>query len=402
MQSPPQAATDKRTAEPRDRFSLVAGGPLFQLLLRTRLARPGMELAHRRMLVIPAVAWLPLLVLTLWESTATEGVVVPFLADVEAYARFLVALPMLLLAEQVVHGRLNRIIVLLRERNIVASGSRDELEQAIANAIRLRNSVTAEVLLALGVFVGSPVAWSHGLALHADTWYARVADGGLELSGAGTWFVHVSAPVFQFMLLRWYYRLAIWWWFLSRVSRLPLELRPLHPDRAGGIGFLSDSIVVFAPVLVAQATVVSGIIFSRILTGAGTAMDYRGEVAVLIVFLVAQIITPLLFFSNELAVARLRTQRRFGLLASIYATDFDRKWLAAESPVGETLLGSGDIQSLADLAGSYDVLREMRSVPFSMRALFQLAVTTSVPFLPLILTVVPFGELMRRLVEMLL
>src|SRR2546425_12714064 len=42
-------------------FSLVLGGPLYQLLLRTRMARPPLDLLHRRMAILALVAWLPLL-----------------------------------------------------------------------------------------------------------------------------------------------------------------------------------------------------------------------------------------------------------------------------------------------------------------------------------------------------
>jgi NADPH:quinone reductase and related Zn-dependent oxidoreductases len=91
-------------------FSLVLGGPLYQLLIKSRLAKPPLQLLHRRMLVIPALAWLPLLFLSLIEGRAVGGVSVPFLLDIEAYARFLVALPILIFAELVVHKRLQAIV----------------------------------------------------------------------------------------------------------------------------------------------------------------------------------------------------------------------------------------------------------------------------------------------------
>lgn len=380
----------------------MLGGPLYQALLRARLARPPLDLLHRRMVLIPAFAWLPLLVLTLVEGTALGGVTVPLLRDVEAYARFLVAIPILLAAELVVHQRLHPLMGQFRARDIVAGASQERLMQAIAAALRLRNSILVEVVLLAVVFIAGPMLWMRSLALPTDTWYARIVDGRSELTWAGTWFLHVGAPVFQFLLLRWYYRIGIWWCLLWRVSHLPLQLRALHPDRAGGLGFLGDSIYAFTPVLVAQSVVVSGIIFNRVSVGAAGAMDYRGEIGLLVVLLVALVVAPLLFFSPDLMEVRRRATARFGLLATEYARDFERRWLGGPRPEGDALLGSADIQSLNDLAGSHDVVSEMRAFPFNLRALLRVALITAAPFFPLVLTVIPFGELVQRVAGMLL
>jgi hypothetical protein len=380
-------------------FSLVLGGPLYQLLLRTRLANPALGLLHRRMLVIPALAWLPLLVLTLVDGRAVEGIV-PFLFDVESYARFLVAIPILLFAEVVVHVRVQDVVWQFRERGIVAEESMPRFEAAIAAAMRWRNSIAVEVALLAFVFLLGPSIWQQGMALHTSTWYADADAGRIDLTRAGWWFVHISLPVFQFLLLRWYFRLAIWWCFLWQVSRLPLELKTTHPDRAGGLGFLGESVSGFMPVLFAQGVVVSGIIFSRVLVGANSAPEFRNEIAVLIILLVAMVLLPLVLFSPDLIEARRDGLRRFGALAATFAHDFERKWLEGTNPVDEPLVGSPDISSLADLAGSNDIVREMRPVVFDLRTVIQLTVATAAPFLPLVLTVIPFAELVQRVLGM--
>ena len=56
--------------EPPD-FSLVLGGPLFQLLMRSRLTTPALDLVKRRIVFISLFAWLPLLLLSL--SMAKRG-----------------------------------------------------------------------------------------------------------------------------------------------------------------------------------------------------------------------------------------------------------------------------------------------------------------------------------------
>jgi hypothetical protein len=238
--------------------------------------------------------------------------------------------------------------------------------------------------------------------LSIDTWYADLGGETVSLTRAGWWFIHVSIPIAQFILLRWYFRLFVWGRFLWQTSRLPLVVRPLHPDRAGGFGFLATSASSFAPVLFAQGVVISGLIASRVLFAGQSVLDFQAEAATLVIMCVVIIVTPLLFFSPGLAAAQRVALREYGALASDYVREFDRKWLRGGASAKEAFVGSADIQSLADLAGSYDVVREMMPFPFGRRTLIQLVVVTAAPFAPLVLTVIPLRELMDRLVKVLL
>jgi hypothetical protein len=402
MASRTATGPNKTAPSATEDFSLILGGPLYQLFLKTRLARPPLELLHRRMLILPALAWLPLLALTLFEGHALGGVGVPFLHDIETYVRFLVAMPLLILAEPVVHSWTREIVWQFRERGIVPPESMPRFQAAIDSAMRLRNSMAAELLLLAAVFALAPWLWQHGMALRTDTWYATVDEGRIDLTRAGGWFVHISVPMFQFLLLRWWFRLAIWWRFLWQMSRLPLEIKAAHPDRAGGLGFLGEGVYGFMPLLFAQGAVVSGLIASRILTGARTAIEFRDEIALLIVLLVAQVLIPMLYFVPALITARRDGLRRYGALGASYVREFENKWLGPGVPTTEALVGNADIQSLADMAGSSDVVREMRPVPFDLRVLVQLVLVAATPFLPLVLTVIPLTELLKRVVGMVL
>ncbi|MGA7215501.1 MAG: hypothetical protein WBX20_14965 [Terrimicrobiaceae bacterium] len=88
-------------------FSLIVGGPLFQLMRRAHLSGDALELVARRMIVLSLFAWLPLLALSVAEGLAWGNrVKVPFLLDVDVHARFLLALPLFIVAELVVHQRM--------------------------------------------------------------------------------------------------------------------------------------------------------------------------------------------------------------------------------------------------------------------------------------------------------
>lgn len=393
--NPPTSSLDQE-------FSLVVGGPLYQLLIRARLLRPPFEGMQRGMVVIPALAWLPLLVLTLMEGTAVGGVRVPFLQDIEAYARFLIAMPILIGAELVVHRHLRRVIWNLRERNIVPAAAMPQFEAALEKVAQSRSSMVGEIVLLFLVLSIGPWVWYNGLALKTDTWYANTDTSGVDVTGAGMWFIHISAPMFQFLVLRWYLRLAIWWRFLWQVSRLPLDLNGLHPDRSGGIGFLGQTVSGFMPMLFAQSVAASGMIASRVFTGESSAVGFAGEIAMAVLMLVAMVVIPLLFFIPSLVTARNVGLRKYGRLASAYVREFEQKWLQHDLPQNEPLIGNADIQTLADLASSSDIVSDMRTVPFSLRTFLKLVLVTSIPFFPLVLTVIPFHVLLRDAVQLLL
>ena len=117
-------------------FSLVLGGPLFQLLRRSHLSGDALELVRRRIIIIPLLAWLPLLVLSALEGQALGGnVAVPFLLDVEAHVRFLVALPLLIVAELVVHQRMRFVVRQFLERHLIPESALPRFEAAITSAL---------------------------------------------------------------------------------------------------------------------------------------------------------------------------------------------------------------------------------------------------------------------------
>jgi hypothetical protein len=389
-------------AEPAD-FSLVLGGPLYQLWRRLHAAGPAMELVSRRMVSIPLVAWLPLLVLTAYEGLAVgQAVPVPFLYDLEVHGRFLVAMPLLLLAEVIAHQRIRPVVRHFVDAGIITPATLPDFRAALDRALRLRNSLSVELILAVGVFGFGWMLWKGTAGLTTSTWYAMGGPAGGGLTLAGLWYGHVSNPIFQFLLLRWYFRLFVWFVFLRRVSRLDLYLTPTHPDRAGGLGFLASAPSAFAPVILAQSVFLAVFIAARILFQGATLQRFQYEIVAFLVLQLLLVLGPLCVFAPALLALKRRGQREYGALAARYTQEFHEKWIGGAAPAGEALVGSGDIQSLADLANSYEVVRGMRPVPFGRDTVIQLAVAALLPFAPLLLTVVPAEQILKSLLGMLL
>jgi len=380
-------------------FSLVLGGPLFQLLRRAHLSDDALMMVRQRIIVFVLLTWLPLLVLSTIEGQAWLGsTTVPFLLDMEVHIRFLVALPLLIIAELVVHRRMRPLLQQFLERNLIPENAMTRFETAISSAFRLRNSVLAEVfLIALVYGVGVLVIWRHYVALDAMTWYATPTAGGSKLSLAGMWFGYVSLPIFQFLLIRWYFRLFIWARFLWQVSRIALSLVPTHPDHVGGLSFISGQVYAFTVVAVAHGALLAGNLANRIFFLGAALPQFKVEIAVVVLFLMCVILSPLLFFAPQLAQAKRTGSREYGVLAERYVREFDTKWLRGGAPADEQLLGSGDIQSMADLANSYEVVRSMRIVPIKKEDVLRLVAATLIPIVPLALTMMSLEELLKTL-----
>jgi hypothetical protein len=204
-------------------------------------------------------------------------------------------------------------------------------------------------------------------------------------------------PVFQFLLVRWYFRVCIWARLLWHVSRIELALVPTHPDRVGGLAFIATTAYAFVPLVIAHGAVVAGFIANRIFHLGATLPQFKLEIALLVLFVECLVFGPQLVFVPQLARVKRTGLREYGTLASRYVREFDAKWLRGKAKVDDEWLGTGDIQSLADLGNSFEVVRSMRLAPITRDPIIQVAVAALLPIAPLLLTMMPLEELIRRL-----
>lgn len=377
-------------------FSLVLGGPLYQLLRRARLADDAMGLAHRRVIAAVLITWAPPMALAaLQGGLAGAGLRMPLIEDIGFQLRFLAVAPLLVVAEMIVHRRMAPIIAQFRGRSLVRPHQAPRFAAAVSEAARRRNSLGAEAMLVAVVYAGGLLfGLRRYIGLGPGAWYALPA-GGLSL--AGLWFVFVSLPLLQFLFLRWYFRLFIWGLFLWRVSRLDLDLNATHPDRAGGLGFLGESLSAFVPIAAAHGLLFAGMLADRILFGGARLTDFKVEVLGGALFLLLVFAGPLTLFAPRLAQVKRAGLRDYGALGQRYVREFRQKWMSG-APAEEPLIGSGDIQSLADLGNSFASAEQMRLVPVQPPSLLAFVAAFLVPILPLVLTMMSADKLIARLV----
>ncbi len=398
MNSAASVSADSFLRDPPD-FSIVLGGPLFQLLRRAHLSDEALHLMRRRIIVIASICWLPLLLLSATGGELLGGKpTVPFLLDFDVHLRFLLAVPLLISAELVVHLRMRDIVRVFLDRRLVPENSLARFKEIVSSALRLRNSARAEILLLILVYgVGVLVVWRHYTALDATTWYATPSAEGPRFSPAGLWYGYVSLPLFQFLLVRWYFRVFIWARFLWQVSRIKLCLIATNPDRVGGLGILSGMVHAFVPVLLAHGVLLAGSIANRIFYLRATLLDFQPEVITLTVLLLCMVGGPLLVFTPLLAHTKRTARRVYGTLAQRYGREFYAKWLHDGAAPDEPLLGASDIQSLADMGNSIEVVQTMRTTLISKEMLIVLGCAVIAPIVPLALTMMPLNELVKKM-----
>jgi hypothetical protein len=170
---------------------------------------------------------------------------------------------------------------------------------------------------------------------------------------------------------------------------------------AAGIGFLSGAQLRFSPITLACGAVVAGQL--------GNAVAYEGATVAGLKFIIIAycslatlvLLAPLLLLLPTLLPVKRRGLLEYGALAAGYTQTFDAKWIHGGPPEGEALLGSSDIQSLADLSNSFAIVRGMRVAPIDKRTLIGSAIAAVLPMVPVLILGTPADQLIRTVLKLL-
>jgi hypothetical protein len=390
-----------------DPFYLSNGGLYYRIMLRARLLEADRYHVWRRMTVFVGVAWLPLLILsTLMDTLGGSEIGLPFLHDPGPYARYLFALPLLVLADVIIDPLLASIVLYFKKSEILGEEDQSRYDEAVLQIIRRRDSVLADVvLIALAYTLSLSVITGYGgvsLEQGVSTWLRAVTAEAHWLTPAGWWYILVSAPLLQILLYRWGWRFLIWAGFLYRVSRIRLALQPTHPDLMGGLGRVSSYQLAFGVVFVAIAVMISSALADQILFQGRTLIEFRMEIVVFVLACIVTIVAPLFFFLGQLLRAKQHGLEQYGPLGYQLSKTFHAKWIRGVSrkQKGE-LMNTGDASAMADYSAAYGTVSSMRLVPLNPRGTILLAATLLAPFLPLTLTKFSLAEALKRLAQML-
>ncbi len=375
-------------------FSIL-GGPLHQLGSRLGLVRGTNTVPLG--FAIAALLWIPLAAPGLWGDTPAVWF---SLSAIAVHVRLLAVIPLLFLCETWIAPRVEAFLSLLLDSEIVPPAGRPDFAARIASVARVKNSWVTEAACA----VVAALLWKSGF--HWLLGAAEAADLSRDGDGAGwaaSWYLFVCLPVFRFLMLRWLWRLLLWWYVLWSVATRSLHLLPTHPDGAGGLGYLEVVHAHFIPLVLANSALQSASLAEELHTGTTAFEGIYPALGTLLGIDVLLFILPLFLVTPKLWACRVKGLSDYMMLGQRYVQKFDAKWARPDGalPV-EPLLGTPDLQSLADLANSINVVRNMRIVPISQRLLLNLAGVAMLPVLPLFLFQYPLAELTQKFVSRLL
>ncbi len=379
------------------------GGFAYRLMQRIGLIQGEGPSLARRIVWFLVLLWVPLLAFAFWEGhawgpTPRESM----LLDFATLTRIIFAVPLLVIAEVVVGPRITTAGLHFLEAGLVRPADFPKFERAIARLAYWRDAAWVEIALLLLAFVGSwTVSAESVVGAQTTTWQAVTMAAGesTRLSLTGIWYHAVGVTVIQFLLFRWLWRYGLWVRFLFDVSRLDLDLVPTHADAAGGLGFLGTAQTSFGILIFAMSSVLSAAAAFLIVFEKTPIDQFTVHFVTVVVISELLLLGPLLLFTPALIKARLAWLRKYSLLVLRYNRAFHAKWIDAGTTNDESLLGSGDIQSLADLGGSYEFIKGMKFIPFSVRVIIQIALLILVPALPLVLLVMPIEKVLDLLTK---
>jgi hypothetical protein len=177
---------------------------------------------------------------------------------------------------------------------------------------------------------------------------------------------------------------------------------PTHPDHAGGLAFLGDGQSRFSILLFATSAHIAGAIANQILYNGKSIYDFQAIVAFYTVGIGLLVLLPLLVYVPKLFTLKEEGQLAYGALSMAYSQVFDRRWIGKTPLTEEMLAEIADFSALADLGASFQVVKDMSIFPVDFDTLKLLLLATVVPFIPLLLSVIPLPDLLSRLGELLL
>jgi hypothetical protein len=357
----------------------------------------------RRAILVGIIAWVPLVLLS-----ALEGLALgpdpreSMLLDIAAHARYLISLPLMVIAEAVCLPALASISRHFGEMGLIPAAHRQRYDYLLASTRRLLASPLTDfgiLFLAYALTLGlGPSLYPQGVS----TWVAPLSGGGHQLSLAGWWRALVSQPLYLMLILGWLWRVALWARFLRGVSRLDLELIPAHPDLAGGLGFAGTSIRAFLLLATAFSVPIAGTVAQGIVYGRRSLADFKYVIAGIVIVELVLFIGPLFLLGSALLRARTRGIFRYGALAEAVGQQFESRWLSSPDIVSAEALAAPDFSATTDLYSITANAYNMGLIPLRLAQVVPLVTAILLPFVPVVLVALPLNEILSYAAKLVL
>jgi hypothetical protein len=380
---------------------LLYGGPPHRLQRSLGLIKPGDPMIARRAGLVVLVGWVPLVALAVAQSLILRNQMAKsFFSDFAVYARSLFAAPLFILAEADCIPRLGRVARHFLDAGLIPEQDRGRFDDAIASTRRLLDSRLAELIVAILAYGLVAFLLINVPPDELPSWYWLKSDYQV-FSLAGWWNALVSVPLFILLFFGWLWRALLWARFLWLMTRLGLRLIPSHPDHAGGLLFVGDSLRAFWLVSLALGAIVAGQVANRIAHYGGSLATFKHITIGLVIFVLILFVGPLTLFIGKLREAKRRGDFVYGALGSEVGRQFEHDYFNRQRGVDEEAPNAQDFSWHSNIYGIVANVYGMKDLPFSWRNLGLLAAVTLAPFVPVALMVMPLTQIIKDFAKIL-
>ncbi len=341
------------------------------------------------------ISWPPLVLAAAWEGLAVGGPLhESLLRDFVAIARYAIAVPLFVIGEWTYVPRLCRIYREFGDGGFLTDRDRARLDAMAVRIGRVLRSVwteTALVVLAYVITFGVPDVYYGTLV---SSWAAPAIDGRPQRSLAGWWQMCVSHPLFLLLILRSLVRASAWVGVLWRLSRMKLRLIPSHPDRLGGLRFVTTSIYALLPMAFAFGVLMAARAAEGVLVDGLSPWVFQNRIIATPLLALAMFAAPLLVFERQLWHLKVHGLFDYGALATRVGRQFEDRWVGRDVPVTERVLDAPDFSATTDLFSVVSSVRESRLFLLDWSVVVPLVVAVLLPFVPLLFTLVRIDEIL--------
>jgi len=383
-------------------FSIIRGGLLDRILALLRISKADKDSTLGKTIFFISITWVPLFVLAAIEGLFwTDAVDLPFLNEFATHIRLLIAIPLLVFAESVVDEKVKISIGQFSRSGLIQEESKEKFELAKQKADRMCESYFAEAAILI-VIVANVLFRISTNSIGLTSWVFPESDDLNALSLAGYWAAFISFPIFQFLILRWFWRWIIWYRLLNLISKSDLRLIPTHPDKSGGLGFLGEPPLPFFIFTFVLSIVFASMLAERMLF---LNLNFNDHYPILIAFVLVCILinlVPLLTYIKPLIKARMKGINEYHSLVALHHHNLEEKWIGIQKDHGDEILGNADFSSAADIVSVYESVENMTIFPFNIKTMLATVVISLLPLLLALTIQLPLVEILKTLAGILL
>jgi len=366
-------------------YAFASGGILWKLVDRTKFEAKSLRQQVSFVLGLVLLCWLPIAFLSLIKLGWDQFYLL-FVRDIATHVRFLFVLPILLFARRSFNKSFNNTISFFHETKIIDGNNIHAFDQVMDKIEKWRSSKIIDFIL-IGV-VYSAFYLQEQNHINQSVTYApwHIVDGSITI--AGWWYLVLSLPILQILLYRWLYTILIWIIFLRKLSKLDLHLSALHPDGAGGLGFLKYTQLSFFPVALAFSALMAGVTNNMMIFSGISLIEYKIAIGSLFVFVLLLFILPLLLLLPLLA----KVKRKYFMQYSLQSWPIARKYEEELISFYKSEEEKPDASWHVDLLGSFEKTKDMKIILIDKTMLIAFTTAVVLPFLPVLAQQVPLKE----------